>query len=504
MRNKRSTSGTTILITGILVSLLLMVEALAQGPSVELSIRTQKDYYRAGDEFRVSLKAWNPGIARGANLYLWVTGPDLRSYYMPDWTELEHPWVYDLMIPGGFSFGPATIFETTLPDYGLPVWLPGQYQICAELEDASTGAPLAPFAMAVFGVKQGLVEMLYNTSNWVLDVAAYKDELWAASPGGAVRWLSEGDSWRCESYCRFEGLCDTYADGFYSDRFGNLLIWPSGGKGVSIYNGVSFDNVLMDQNLELQGLVTDRDMNLWGAGKLGILFVSRNGEIKWCGKHDGLPSGSEGYAIALDDEGLPVAVLRDNSSRWYLCGYDGQTWWTIPFPFQFPAGTFPPDFVRCMIVDMRDHVWFGTCSSGAIEFDGTSVTQYTKENSGLAGDNVFKVTMDSIGRLWFACPASEAGEGGLCSFDAQAWGRLVGMNAPDVTGVAVSSDGAVFVGSTSGVYVDCEGGLPRLLQHRNRTSPRRRQQSPSTRTESCISRMPGEGSGGMRMQNGLL
>ena len=46
----------------------LMVEALAQAPSVELSIKTQKDYYRAGDQFRVNLKAWNPGVARMANL----------------------------------------------------------------------------------------------------------------------------------------------------------------------------------------------------------------------------------------------------------------------------------------------------------------------------------------------------------------------------------------------------------------------------------------------------
>jgi len=36
-------------------------------------VKTQKDYYRAGDEFRVNLKAWNPGVARMANLYISVT-----------------------------------------------------------------------------------------------------------------------------------------------------------------------------------------------------------------------------------------------------------------------------------------------------------------------------------------------------------------------------------------------------------------------------------------------
>jgi len=40
---------------------------------------------------------------------------------MPDWRVIKHPWLYDLEIPAGFSFGPATVFETTLPDHSFPV-----------------------------------------------------------------------------------------------------------------------------------------------------------------------------------------------------------------------------------------------------------------------------------------------------------------------------------------------------------------------------------------------
>jgi len=191
--------------------------AIAQAPSVELSIKTQKDYYRAGDEFRVNIKVWNPGVARAANLYIWVTGPDLKSYYMPDWSELKHPWAYDLFIDGGLSFGPATIYETTLPDDSFPIWQPGEYQICAELVDPATNDPLGPFAMAGFGVKRGMVELLYDKTNWVLDVAAYQGEIWTASPGGVVRWAKKENAWGYESYTRFDGISDTYMIEMYSD-----------------------------------------------------------------------------------------------------------------------------------------------------------------------------------------------------------------------------------------------------------------------------------------------
>jgi len=312
-------------------------------------------------------------------------------------------------------------------------------------------------------VKRGLVEMLCNRNNWALDVATRDGQLWAATPGGAVRWRSEGDSWYYESNDRFEGLCDSYAYRLYSDQVGNLVITPYIGKGISIYDGASFENILMDQNLELRGLVIDRDMNIWASGERGILFVSRLGEFRWCGTEDGLPDGCEGYAIALSNDGHPVAIVRLDRTDWYLCGYDGHTWWTIPLPFELPATVFGTDTVKCMIVDMRDHVWFGTFVSGAIEFDGTNTTQYTYQNSGLAGNFISEITADATGKLWFSCPGSTEGYGGLCSFDGQAWGGLAGFDGRGITSVAANFNGYVFVGAREGVYVVNEGGLPRAL-----------------------------------------
>ncbi len=451
----------------ICVSILLLClssGAIALAPSVDLQIKTQKDFYRAGDEFRVNLKAWNPGVARAANLYIWVTGPDLKNYYMPDWSEMKHPWVYDLFIDGGLNFGPATIYETTLPDNSFPIWQPGQYQICAELVDPATNDPLGPFSMAGFGVKRGIVELLYDQDR-IQDVEAYRNEIWTAGPGGVVKWWKEGGLWEYEQFTRLDGMSDTYMTQMYADQFGNLIIWPYIGYGLTVYDGHSFTSLFADRRFIVRGIVTDRDMNMWVAAWAGIYKISRNGEIRLCGEEDGLPAFCSGVAIALDPQSYPIVVMRDiMSGSYFLCGYDGQNWWTIPFPFDWidENGEDLMQGVRCMTVDLRGHVWFGTVV-GALEFDGSTTTRYTGENSALAGNNVYKMKLDSTGKVWFVCYSDTLVDGGLCSYDGENWGGLPGLDYADVTGLAVAFDGTLGIGRLlEGLCIMEPGDIPTI------------------------------------------
>jgi len=381
---------------------------------------------------------------------------------MPDWGDMKHPWLYDLMIPGGFSFGPATIFETTLPDYSFPVWLPGDYQICAELVDSATGEPLGPFAMAGFGVNRGLVELLFDRTNWILDVETLGDEIWAAGPGGVVRWWKEADQWEYERFSRFDGISDTYVSGIYPDEFGNLIMWPFVGNGITVFDGQSFTNFFEDQILYVTGMVMDRDMNMWATAMNGGMFmVSRHGEIKWGAELGAFPASMTGRGIALNNDGYPVAVISDDETDdWLLCTYDGENWWTTPFPFDWldENGQAMMKYMWCMAVDMNDHIWFGTLS-GALEWDGSTLIRHTPDNSGLAGYSVSEIKLDSIGRIWFVCWSPVQGYGGLCFYDGQSWGTMPGLDYPDVTGLGITLDGTIAVGRTEGLCVIEPGGL---------------------------------------------
>ncbi|MBN1593477.1 MAG: hypothetical protein JW941_09580 [Candidatus Coatesbacteria bacterium] len=441
--------------------LIVCLEALsvAQGPPLELSIKIQKDYYRAGDEFRLNLEYWNPGPTCAANLYVWINCPDLKSYYLPDWGEIKHPWVCNIFVEGGSSFGPSTIFEATLPDYHFPVWLPGGYQICAELVKSDTDEPLGPFAMAQFGVKIGRKEIFTGNRTPVVSLALYDGALWATGRCGVVRWDKSDEGWSYKSYNRFDGLCDSNTRGLYVDHFGNLMIWPYSGRGLTIYDGCSFRNVLMDEDMQIESVVTDSDMNMWAVSGQGILMLSRNGEVKWCDSEDGLPDNYFGQGIALANNGYPVATIVDGEGAWMLCWFNGSGWLTIPFPYVLPGY----DSLNSMLVDKYDHIWCGTVYSGAIEYDGDLAVNYNTENSALRSNSVYKMYLDATGRIWFCCYSQISGYGGLVYYDGTDWGSRPDVDRATVTDFCIDFDGTTYIGSRAGIDVIEEDSIPKRL-----------------------------------------
>ncbi|MBN1593126.1 MAG: hypothetical protein JW941_07780, partial [Candidatus Coatesbacteria bacterium] len=451
------------------LAILFVEELRAQEPPIELSIKTQKDYYRPGDEFRVNIECWNPGGACIANLYIWINGPDSKSYYMPDWGELKHPWISNIVIEAGFSFGPSTVLERTLPDFHMPVWQAGDYQLCAELVESATGDPLGPFAMTQFGLHRGVIDILYDSTNWILDVEARGNEIWTAGTGGVSRWWKENDQWEHERYNRFDGLSDTYMRAMYEDQSQILLIWPYVGFGLTVYDGYNFKNLFKDRTLGIDGMVTDRDLNMWAAAELGIFKITRNGELSIADGADGLPAPYRGIRIALGPDGYPAAVVEAaRPQALHLCRYNGQSWDTIPFPFDWidEDGEEMMQYIRCMVIDLQGHVWFGTLY-GALEYDGSDTIRHSMENSGIAGNNVYKMKLDSMGRIWFACPSPVPGYGGLCFYDGASWGLVPGIDQPDVTGLAVTFDGTLAVGRTDGLIIAEPGSLPSIHRTTN-------------------------------------
>ena len=276
-------------------------------------------------------------------------------------------------------------------------------------------------------------------------------------------WRKEADQWDYERYTRFDGLSDTYMNEMYPDPFGNLIMWPYSGMGITTFDGCSFTNLFGDRHLDVKGVAADRDMNMWIASGQGMFMISRNGELRQCGEEMGLPASFEGERIALGMDRYPVALIKGMpSGPELLSAYDGTSWQSIPAPFSLSGGQY--DSIRCIAVDFHDHVWFGSIYSGAFEFDGVQTRNYTPDNSGLLGYQVFKMRLDPIGRLWFCCPSPVAGQGGLCFYDGQNWGALPGFDYGDVCGVALMLDGTVGVALTQGLAVIDSSGPPKLLR----------------------------------------
>ena len=58
--------------------------------------------------------------------------------------------------------------------------------------------------------------------------------------------------------------------------------------------------------------------------------------------------------------------------------------------------------IKCLPLsrDTKGNLWFGTSDGGVTEYDGTSFTNYTRQQ-GLANNTVWAITEDNDGNLWF-------------------------------------------------------------------------------------------------------
>ncbi|MCD6326193.1 hypothetical protein J7M28_01370 [bacterium] len=456
-------SYTTYLTLILTLTILTTVNISLAQPMVDVTLNTQKDFYRPGDDFQVSASLFNPGESRIANVYMWVQGPDLVSYYMPDWGDMKRPWFCNLAIDAGTLLPTTVVFETRLPDYSFPVWIPGNYQIFMQLVEAGTDVPLAPAAMAAFTVKRGLADVVSaGDINCILDIELFGGDLWAGGMNGLLRWSDRGGLWEHRFYDRFDGISDGEVLGMFRDQFGNLLMWPYYGLGMTSFDGYSFQAYMESLNLEILGMVTDCDQTLWAAGYKGILSLNRNGEIKWHGAEDGLPEGYEAQSIDLNVDGRPVVFIYaapegGGSNEYHLASHDGQSWSLISVPRSVGA------YTTRIMVDMQDHVWFATVQ-GATEFDGTEFTTYDTDNSPIASNYVYRIKLGPADKIWFCCLPRMGKDGGLCYYDGANWGGVPGFETGDVTDFDLDLDGTLYVGRRCGVSVQSPGDLPTLLR----------------------------------------
>ena len=126
---------------------------------------------------------------------------------------------------------------------------------------------------------------------------------------------------------------------------------------------------------------------------------------------DGLLS-NQVYCAAMDSSGHlwfgcknPNGVARFDGSRWE----------------QFTTQTcgIGPGHVWDLAFDRAGSLWLGTAGGGLSAYDGRTWRRYTRAN-GLAGDYVYAVKVDAVGRIWCGCapkPDTIAQEGGVSVFD---------------------------------------------------------------------------------------
>jgi signal transduction histidine kinase/ligand-binding sensor domain-containing protein/DNA-binding response OmpR family regulator len=108
----------------------------------------------------------------------------------------------------------------------------------------------------------------------------------------------------------------------------------------------------------------------------------------------------------------------------------------------------PNSFIKRILIDDNDIVWFATAGGGIISYDGQYFQQFTKDE-GLPDDDIYNIIMDSKGRLW-----GGSHRGGLFCYDGKymtVYSKDQGLKHNLVISVFEDSDGIIWAGSYSGL-----------------------------------------------------
>ncbi|CAN5542762.1 hypothetical protein BH11BAC1_BH11BAC1_10270 [soil metagenome] len=213
--------------------------------------------------------------------------------------------------------------------------------------------------------------------------------------------------------------------GVIQDHTGNT--WIGTNEGVVKYDGANWtrwdtSNSALTNEF-VNGITVDRDNAIWigtnfapfkfdgtnwinyfsnAGSNINDVFVTDDGDV-WM--------GSPGYGLNRFDRvstwtnytpliggNFQAGALDKNGNVWYggnnLNKWDGTSW-----TLYTTADGLPWNFVTALAVDTNNILWIGT-QLGLSKYDGTTFTNYLKQNSGLTGNYISDIEVDAFNNKW--------------------------------------------------------------------------------------------------------
>jgi streptogramin lyase len=267
--------------------------------------------------------------------------------------------------------------------------------------------------------------------------------------------VASADTGPTDSYTPYTdttGQLAEYVVNAFADSKG-ILWFGTMGKGVARYDGKSLTFLSPADGAGgdvVSSIAEDKDGNLWFAGHEGTGLC----------RHDG-----HTFTQLWEDEG---SVTADR---------DGNIWASKPDGIQrFVDGAFvelelpidrrsittyaiTPGEASFAMLDSKGNQWFRSDGAGAIKYDGTSFTRFTKKD-GLCSNSVNDILEDDAGNIWFICMQAYqpkmSGDGGLCRYDGKSFTtfpKVDGLYNNDLYTLFKDMTGNIWIGATgTGAY----------------------------------------------------
>ncbi|MEL6659270.1 MAG: two-component regulator propeller domain-containing protein [Bacteroidota bacterium] len=292
--------------------------------------------------------------------------------------------------------------------------------------------------------------------------------IWAGTQGGG---LSRFDGEVFQTFSDVHGLAGNYVQALWEDETGE--IWIGTERGLSIYDGATFENELADQKIlsiakNEQGyfLLTDEDILIGEPGSWeGIgLPKSYMRPYSLLAEDNRIILGTDRGAWVWSTRGKVwkqlVANFRTTHQIWALYRYQrGQSWALAPGGQLFSIGE---DSLRASQVPVRNPTsffvseqgdsWLGTQDQGLwVLPKGGQEWQSIRRYDGLGSDHVRSITADRWGNIW----VGTSGGGLNCIRQApfRSYDQAKGLPGREVYAItSIDSVGVFFSVSNQGVY----------------------------------------------------
>ncbi len=268
----------------------------------------------------------------------------------------------------------------------------------------------------------------YTNSEYSSGSAMEWDALWVATTGGIVRW-NISDSTNIK-YTTVNGLSDNAVKDIFVDNDGNK--WFGTKEGVTMYDGSDWityntSNSGLPDNI-VYAITQDNDGNYW--------FGTGNG----CAKFDGTTWTAHinlGGVTNVAVRGIAVDTLNhiwtaNNPHNFGDPGgvsmYDGSAWTN----WDLDGTTWQDNYLLSLATDGKNRVWAGTWLKWVYMYDGSTWTHYDDINSGLLGQQVEAINVESDTIIWFANHRGSSAtndNSGITKYDGLTWTNYTPNNS---------------------------------------------------------------------------
>ncbi len=279
--------------------------------------------------------------------------------------------------------------------------------------------------------------------------------LWFGTTGeGVYRY----DGKEFTQYTEKDGLSNNTVWSILEDTSGN--IWFGTDNGLSRYDGKAILKIpVMITKPDIFGTVLSpvADMRVWS------LFQDRNG-ITWLGTSADLYCyDGKSFSRFLDRRDIVnLQHLKLTCIQCFSENSDGTLWMgsgpiamegVIRFDGKSITGSRPngDGWIRYMVKDKKERIWFGGRSKGNFIFDGKRFTNFT-ERTGIGNP----VLADHSGKIWFngeEKTGTVKSEGGIWSYDGSIFRNYNGMGSYSVFSMLTDKTGNIWIGARNcGLY----------------------------------------------------